>query len=289
MPIKELHITECPRDAMQGLKQFIPTDDKIEYLQSLISVGFDTLDYGSFVSPKAIPQLADTADVTKSLDLSESKTKLLAIIANIRGAEDALQHDIITYLGFPLSVNETFQQRNTNKSIAESLIQVKQIQKLAESANKKLVVYLSMAFGNPYGDPYTYLDLKDYITQLVDIGTARIMLSDTIGSAKIEDIKQIYHSVSSFKNQVDLGLHLHSTYNDASDKSKAAFHAGCEYLDSALLGIGGCPMAKDELVGNLPTEVLIDSISPETPIFDKIDKARLEKAIDKARSFFPIA
>jgi hydroxymethylglutaryl-CoA lyase len=254
--MSEIRITECPRDAMQGIKQFIPTELKAEYINQLLKVGFDTIDFGSFVSAKAIPQMQDTADVLKKLDLTNTKSKLLAIIANVRGAEDACQFDEITYLGFPFSISETFQQRNTNSSIAESLIRVEEIQKLCLKNNKQMVVYISMGFGNPYGDDWNSDIVIKWTKKLSDLGIKIIALADTIGCSDPQNITYLFsHLIPEFKD-VQIGAHLHSTKEKALEKIQAAYKSGCRSFDVAVHGFGGCPMAKDELTGNMATEDL---------------------------------
>lgn len=250
-------ITECPRDAMQGWKHFIPTDTKIAYLNQLLKVGFDVLDFGSFVSPKAIPQLADTHEVIKQLDLSNTNTKLLAIVANIRGASEALQYDTIDYLGFPFSISETFQQRNTNKSITESLAQVAEMQEMVTAKNKELLLYISMGFGNPYGDEYNATLAIKWFTELNAMGIKNIALADTIGVSNPQNIDYIFSQLIPEFPDVHIGAHFHSTPNTRIEKLQAAYDAGCLRFDSAVKGIGGCPMAADELVGNMATEELI--------------------------------
>lgn len=251
-----MRITECPRDAMQGIKQFIPTDLKAEYLNQLLKVGFDTIDFGSFVSPKAIPQLQDTAEVLKQLDLSETNSKLLAIIANTRGAEDACKFDEINYLGFPFSISETFQQRNTNSSIAESLVRVEEIQNLCIQHKKEMVVYISMAFGNPYGDIWNSDIVINWTKKLADMGIKTIALADTIGCSTPENITYLFSNlIPEFKN-VQIGAHLHSTKLKAMEKIEAAYKSGCRSFDVAIHGFGGCPMAADDLTGNMATEDL---------------------------------
>lgn len=251
-----MRITECPRDAMQGIKQFIPTDLKTEYLNQLLKVGFDTIDFGSFVSPKAIPQLQDTAEVLKQLDLSETNSKLLAIIANTRGAEDACKFDEINYLGFPFSISETFQQRNTNSSIAESLVRVEEIQNLCIQHKKEMVVYISMAFGNPYGDIWNSDIVINWTKKLADMGIKTIALADTIGCSTPENITYLFSNlIPEFKN-VQIGAHLHSTKLKAMEKIEAAYKSGCRSFDVAIHGFGGCPMAADDLTGNMATEDL---------------------------------
>ena len=251
-----MKIVECPRDAMQGIKQLIPTELKAKYINTLLKVGFDTIDFGSFVSPKAIPQLVDTADVLKQLDLSSTKSKLLAIVANQRGAQDACHFEEINYLGFPFSISETFQQRNANSSIAESLIRVEEIQALCLQHKKELVVYISMAFGNPYGDLWNSDIVINWTKKLSDLGIKIIALSDTIGVSNPENINYLFSNIiPEFKN-VEIGAHLHSTKEKASEKIDAAYKSGCKRFDVAIHGFGGCPMAADDLTGNLATEDL---------------------------------
>lgn len=251
-----MKLVECPRDAMQGIKQIIPTDLKVKYINSLLNVGFDTIDFGSFVSPKAIPQMHDTADVLNRLNLANSKSKLLAIVANQRGAQDACSFDEISYLGFPFSISETFQQRNANSSIAESLIRVEEIQKLCDTHKKELVVYISMAFGNPYGDLWNSDIVINWTKKLSDLGIKIIALSDTIGVSNSENINYLFSNIiPEFKN-VEIGAHLHSTKENAAEKIDAAYKSGCKRFDVAIHGFGGCPMAKDDLTGNLATEDL---------------------------------
>jgi len=253
----KITLVECPRDAMQGWAHFIPTAEKVNYLNTLLRVGFDVLDFGSFVSAKAIPQLADTKEVIPQLQLDGINTKLLAIIANTRGAEDAVAYDEISYLGFPFSISETFQQRNTNKSIAESLTQVEEMQKLCVQRGKELVIYISMGFGNPYGDPYNAEVAIDWVGKLSQLGIKTFAMSDTVGVAKPETIEYIYKSlVPEFKN-LHIGAHFHSTPDTWEEKINAAYNNGCLRFDSSIKGIGGCPMAEDELVGNIATENLL--------------------------------
>lgn len=259
----KIKLTECPRDAMQGLHDFVPTDLKAEYINLLLNVGFDTIDFGSFVSPKAIPQMRDTADVLAKLNLSKSNSKLLAIIANLRGAEDAVQFDEVSYLGFPFSISETFQQRNTNSSIKESFEAVKQINKLCRQHNKELLVYLSMAFGNPYGDEWNAKIVAHWTEQMVDEGISIISMADTIGVSTPEKIKDIYPTLRSRFPETEFGLHLHSTPNTSLEKIQAAYDSGCERFDSALKGFGGCPMAADDLTGNIATENVISFLQQQ--------------------------
>ena len=251
-----MKIIECPRDAMQGIRDIIPTEVKSKYINSLLNIGFDTIDFGSFVSPKAIPQMHDTAEVLKQLDLSTTKSKLLAIIANTRGAQDACSFDEIKYLGFPFSISETFQQRNANSSIAESLVRVEEIQNLCVQHKKELVVYISMAFGNPYGDIWNSDIVINWTKKLSDLGVKIIALSDTIGVSNQENISYLFSNIiPEFKN-VEIGAHLHSTKEKAQEKIDAAYKSGCQRFDVAIHGFGGCPMAKDDLTGNLATEDL---------------------------------
>lgn len=252
-----IKLIECPRDAMQGWKNFIPTQTKIKYINSLMEVGFDTIDFGSFVSPKTIPQMADTPQVMEELKLEKSQSKLLAIVANIRGAEDALRFTKIDYLGFPFSVSETFQQRNTNASITDALLRVKAIQQLCLQAGKRLVVYISMGFGNPYGDVFSEDVVFEWVEKIVRDGIDIISLADTVGMASPEAIYKITsHLVQSLPN-IEMGVHLHSTANGWREKMAAAYEAGALRFDGALKGIGGCPMANDVLIGNLNTEWLL--------------------------------
>ncbi|MFC5409598.1 hydroxymethylglutaryl-CoA lyase [Larkinella bovis] len=250
-------LIECPRDAMQGLPGFIPTADKIRYLNVLLQVGFDTLDFGSFVSPKAIPQLRDTAEVLAGLDLSQTATRLLAIVANERGAEQAVSYSPIQYLGFPLSVSETFQLRNTNKTIEQAFAEVTAIQKLCVSHRKQLVVYLSMGFGNPYGDPYSPELIGQFTERLVALGVEIIAPSDTVGSSTPEGIERLFRYLLETYPAVEFGAHLHSRPGQVMEKVEAAWRAGVRRIDGALHGFGGCPMAADDLTGNLPTEQIV--------------------------------
>jgi hydroxymethylglutaryl-CoA lyase len=255
--MKKITLIECPRDAMQGIHDFIPTETKVEYLNLLLKVGFDILDFGSFVSPKAIPQLKDTAEVLAKLDLSQSKTKLLAIIANERGAEDACKYKEISYLGFPFSVSEQFQMRNTNSTREQSLDRVKSILDLCSASNKKAVVYLSMAFGNPYGEEWSADIVLDWALKLKELGVEIMAVSDTIGSSDEASIKNLMGTLVGNLKGVELGVHLHSHPNNWEEKMQAAYDAGCRRFDGAIKGFGGCPMAKDDLVGNMATENIV--------------------------------
>ena len=253
-PIK---IIECPRDAMQGIKTFIPTERKVLYLQSLLRVGFDTLDFGSFVSPKAIPQMVDTAEVLARLDLSQTRSKLLAIIANTKGAELAAVHKEIQYLGFPFSISENFQMRNTHKTIAESIITLQEILAIADQSDKEVVAYLSMGFGNPYGDPWNVEIVGEWTEKLAGMGVKILSLSDTVGSSTPEVIDYLFSNLITKYPEIEFGAHLHTTPNKWFEKVDAAYKAGCRRFDGAIQGFGGCPMAKDDLTGNMPTEKLL--------------------------------
>ncbi|MBK9542728.1 MAG: hydroxymethylglutaryl-CoA lyase [Bacteroidetes bacterium] len=255
--MSEIKLVECPRDAMQGWEEFIPTGQKIRYLNSLLKVGFHTLDFGSFVSPKAIPQLRDTEEVLAGLELSSTKTKLLAIVANVRGAEQALNHDEISFLGFPFSVSEEFQKRNTNSTIEESLMRVEEIQKLCIKKNKGLVIYISMGFGNPYGEPWNAEIVIKWVRRLSAMGIKIIALSDTVGVSNPVNISSLFTQLIPEVKEVEFGAHLHSNPLTWLEKVEAAYQSGCKRFDSALKGIGGCPMANDDLVGNLATENLV--------------------------------
>lgn len=256
-------LTECPRDAMQGLTRFVPTDLKIRYLNALLRVGFDTLDFGSFVSPKAVPQMADTAEVLAGLDLTTTQTNLLAIVANRRGADEATQHGQIRYIGFPLSVSETFQQRNTNKSITQALIEVAEMQNLCVRTGHELVIYLSMGFGNPYGDPYSPDHVADFAGQLAALSIQRVAPSDTVGTATPAAIETLFrHLIKTFPD-LSFGAHLHARPGETPAKVRAALRAGVGRIDGALRGFGGCPLADDHLTGNLPTEEVIDTLRAE--------------------------
>jgi hydroxymethylglutaryl-CoA lyase len=278
---------ECPRDAMQGLSEFIPTQLKAQYINTLLQVGFDTIDFGSFVSPKAIPQLRDTAEVLSQLKLDDTTSKLLAIIANKRGAEQAVQFDEISYLGFPLSASETFQKRNTNKSISEAFGLVEEVQNLCDKHNKTLVTYISMGFGNPYNDPYDAETIEKFAQTLVDLGVKVISLADTIGVSNPENIRFLYETLIPRFPEVEFGAHLHSTPQTITEKLKAAYDAGCRRFDGALRGFGGCPMAEDDLVGNLATEVVLDYFSKNLePI--PVNQQKFEEAYAMSGQVFPI-
>lgn len=255
--MKKVKIIECPRDAMQGIKDWIPTASKIQYLQALLRCGFDTLDFGSFVSPKAIPQMQDTAQVLAGLDLSNTSSKLLAIVANVRGAKDALQFSQIDYLGYPFSISENFQMRNTHKTISQSIDTLQEILVLAKEHNKEVVTYLSMGFGNPYGDPWNVDIVGQWAEKLSTMGVRILSLSDTVGTSTPEVIDYLFSNLIPKYPNIEFGAHLHTTPTTWHEKVDAAYQAGCLRFDGAIQGFGGCPMAKDELTGNMPTERLL--------------------------------
>lgn len=278
-----VYLTECPRDALQGIKPFIPTDIKVAYLQALLRVGFDVLDFGSFVSHKAVPQMRDTHQVIQKLDLSNTKTKLLAIVANERGATDALLYPQIDYLGYPFSISENFQVRNTNKTIEESISVLETISYKVERAGKELVVYLSMGFGNPYGDPWSPALVADWVERLSQMGIRRISLSDTVGVAQPETIKTLFSHILNVHPTIFFGAHLHATPHAATKKIQAAYEGGCIAFDSAIRGLGGCPMAKDELTGNVPTEKLLTFLTQQKADF-KLNTLHFESAFNASLS-----
>lgn len=253
-----MKLTECPRDAMQGIHRFIPTELKTEYLNTLLRVGFDVLDFGSFVSPKAVPQMSDTAQVLRGLDLKDIKTKLLAIIANVRGAEEAASFEEITYLGYPFSVSETFQQRNTNAGIEKSLQTVEKIRDICVKNNKKLLIYISMAFGNPYGDEWSPGIVSKWTAKMENLGVKYIALADTVGVSTPQNIKPLFQELTKKHPEIEFGAHLHSHPSKWHEKIESAWEAGCRKFDTALRGFGGCPMANDELVGNIATENVLN-------------------------------
>lgn len=255
--MEQVKLIECPRDAMQGIKDFIPTEKKVQYIQSLLRVGFDTIDFGSFVSAKAIPQMQDTAEVLAQLDLSKTQSKLLAIIANTVGAENASVHKEIQYLGFPFSISENFQMRNTHKTIAESLVTLQEILNIADRTNKEVVTYISMGFGNPYGDPWNVEIVGEWTEKLANMGVKILSLSDTVGSSTPEVIDYLFSNLIPKFPQIEFGAHLHTTPEKWFEKVDAAYNAGCRRFDGAIQGFGGCPMAKDDLTGNMPTEKML--------------------------------
>jgi hydroxymethylglutaryl-CoA lyase len=282
-----LKIIECPRDAMQGIKEQIPTQTKIDYINGLLKVGFHTIDFGSFVSPKAIPQMADTAEVLKGLDLSESQSKLLAIVANERGARDACEFDEIDCLGYPFSISETFQQRNTNATIEQSLGRVEQIKSLADKHGKELVIYISMAFGNPYGDKWHPDIAANWAERLyTEMGVKIIALSDTIGSSDRDSITGLFSKLIPEFKSIEFGAHLHTTPSSWKEKTDAAYTAGCRRFDGAIKGFGGCPMAKDELTGNMPTEKVL-SYFKEQSIETGMDEKAFQEAMEMSSGVFP--
>ena len=283
---KELKIIECPRDAMQGMIEFIPTEKKALYINHLLQCGFDTIDFGSFVSPKAIPQMRDTADVLSKLDLSNTKSKLLAIIANERGAEEACSFDEINYLGYPFSVSDEFQRRNTNSTIEETLKRVEFIQNKTVLSGKKLVIYLSMGFGNPYGEHWSPDLVLKWTERLVDLfGIEIIAISDTIGSAKKEDITFLFNTLIPELPKIEFGAHMHVRPDNAREIIDIAYTAGCRRFDSVIRGFGGCPMAKDDLTGNMPTEIMLDYFSINN-INTSIDFSAFERALQVSTTIF---
>jgi len=283
--MKEIKLIECPRDAMQGWKIFIPTEKKIEYINQLLKVGFDTIDFGSFVSPKAILQMADTKNVIEKLNIKNSKTKLLAIIANERGAVDAAEFEKINYLGFPFSVSPTFQIRNANSTIEESLERVKEIKNICDRNGKQLVIYISMAFGNPYGDIYNENIVLEWIKKIVGEGIGIISLSDTVGLAQPSQIASLVKKVIGQFPGIETGVHLHSTNFNWKEKISAALENGCLRFDGALKGIGGCPMAEDELVGNVDSELMIPYFK-QLGFLKNMNETELSKAIQMASKIF---
>jgi hydroxymethylglutaryl-CoA lyase len=281
----KIHLVECPRDAMQGWKDFIPTQKKIAYINALLKVGFHTIDFGSFVSPKAIPQMADTREVVSNLQLTNSTSRLLAIVANGRGAEDAAEFEQINCLGFPFSVSPTFQMRNTNSSMEESWKRVEDIQNICVRANKQLVVYISMGFGNPYGDPYNEEIVFAWVQKITGLGIRIISLADTVGLATPEQVKRMTSHLVKALPENEIGVHLHSTPSNWEHKIEAAYEAGCRRFDGAIKGIGGCPMANDELVGNMNTEWMISYFQQKKHLND-LNMPALKNAIDLAETVF---
>lgn len=283
-----MKIIECPRDAMQGLHDWIPTDEKANYINQLLKVGYDTIDFGSFVSPKAIPQLKDTAEVFRQLNLSETKSKLLAIVANTRGAHDACNFEEIDYLGFPFSISEAFQLRNTNSTIQESLKTVEEMKTIADKTNKKLVIYISMGFGNPYGEEWSPEIAAKWSYKLAnELGIEIISLSDTIGVSHPENISYLFQTLIKELPQVEFGAHLHSTPERSNEKIKAAYESGCRRIDAAIAGFGGCPMAADDLVGNMATENVVSYLN-DLGELSGIDMQEFEKSRIMATQVFPL-
>ncbi|NCT09212.1 MAG: hydroxymethylglutaryl-CoA lyase [Flavobacteriia bacterium] len=284
--MKSVKIIECPRDAMQGIKShFIPTEKKALYINSLLNVGFDTIDFGSFVSPKAIPQMRDTVEVLSRLDLSRTNTKLLAIVANTRGAIDASQFQEINYLGFPFSISENFQMRNTHKTISESIETLDEILEIAAKTNKEVVAYLSMGFGNPYGDPWNVEIVGNWTSTLVKMGVKILSLSDTVGSSTPEVIEYLFSNLIPLYPTIEFGAHLHTTPDKWFEKVNAAYKSGCVRFDGAIMGLGGCPMAKDELTGNMPTEKLLSYFTTKKANTN-IKPMSFESAYNKALEIF---
>ena len=283
--MQRIKIIECPRDAMQSIKKFIPTEKKIKYIQSLLDVGFNTIDVGSFVSKKVIPQLADTGELINSLDFEDKNTKMLVIVANIKGAEIATNFKQISYVGFPFSISENFQMRNTNKTIEESFINLININDIVLASKKKLVVYLSMCFGNPYGEVWSLNILDYWISKLIDLGIKLISLSDTIGSATPNMINMVYEYFSMKYPNVEFGLHLHSHPQFWREKVETSIDSGCLRIDGAIQGFGGCPMASDNMIGNMPTEKII-TFCEEKGIESGINPLKFEVAYNYASDIF---
>ena len=282
-----MKIIECPRDAMQGIERFIPTSQKVSYINQLLKVGFDTIDFGSFVSPKAIPQMRDTREVLAQLNWKSSSSKLLAIVANTRGADEAVQLEGIHYLGFPLSLSETFQQRNTNKSIAEALNSLSEIQERCKQHNKELVTYISMGFGNPYKDPYDIHIVSGFVDILSTLEVKVVSLADTVGVSKPDQITFLFKELNRQFPGIEFGAHLHSSPSTALEKIDAAFKAGCQRFDGAIRGWGGCPMAEDELVGNLPTETIVSYLESQG-VKTNLDSSAFEESLVGADKIFSL-
>lgn len=284
--MRQIKIIEAPRDAMQGIKEFIPTQAKIDYINSLLKVGFDTIDFGSFVSPKAIPQLADTLHVLENLEVNKNATKLLAIVGNSRGAGEAAVHENITYIGYPFSISETFLNRNINSTIEKSSHQVDYLLDICSNSNKQLVVYISMAFGNPYSDPWNVEIVSQYTELLINKGVSIIALSDTVGKAEEKDISEIFRTLIPAYPKTEFGLHLHTTNTNWYPKVDAAYKSGCVRFDTAIGGLGGCPMATDDLTGNLSTENLL-SYMTKNGINPGINDEMFENSLKLSRITFP--
>ncbi len=284
--MKKVKLIECPRDAMQGIKtHFIATEKKAQYINALLRVGFDTIDFGSFVSPKAIPQMRDTAEVLSKLDLINTNSKLLAIVANVRGAQDAATFDEISYLGYPFSISENFQMRNTHKTINESIVILDEILTIADKNNKEVVAYLSMGFGNPYGDPWSVEIVAEWTEKLAKMGVKILSLSDTVGTSTPEIITYLFSNLVPSYPTIEFGAHLHTTPSSWFEKIDAAFKAGCLRFDGAIKGYGGCPMAKDELVGNMPTEKLVSYFNQQK-VFTNVNAMSFESAYNEALKIF---
>lgn len=270
---------------MQGIRDWIPTEEKIGYIQSLLRCGFDTIDFGSFVSPKAIPQMKDTADVLAGLDLSVTESKLLAIVANVRGAQDAVKHPQINYLGYPFSISENFQMRNTHKTIDQSIEVLKEILILAKEHGKEVVTYLSMGFGNPYGDPWDVDIVGDWAHRMAEMGVRILSLSDTVGTSTPQVIDYLYSNLIPKYPEIEFGAHLHTTPSTWHEKINAAYRAGCRRFDGAIQGFGGCPMAKDELTGNMPTEKMLSYFTAKK-VDTNINTMAFESAHNEATKIF---
>lgn len=283
--MQNVKIIECPRDAMQGVRDWIPTKEKAQFIQSLLDCGFDTIDFGSFVSPKAIPQMKDTSELLSLLDLSSTESQLLAIVANIRGAKDAVMYDQIDYLGYPFSISENFQMRNTHKTIAQSIETLKEILNLADSKNKKVVAYLSMGFGNPYGDPWNIDIVGEWTEKLSNMGVKILSLSDTVGSSTPDIITYLFSELIKKYPSIEFGAHLHTTTTKWKEKVSAAYLAGCRRFDGAIQGFGGCPMAKDDLTGNLPTEKILSYFAAEK-VNTNVNSISFENAYKEASKIF---
>lgn len=287
MTAEKIKIIECPRDAMQGIKDFIPTDKKVQYIQSLLKVGFDTIDFGSFVSAKAIPQMQDTTEVLAKLDLSRTESKLLAIIANTQGAENASVHPEIKYLGFPFSISENFQMRNTHKTIAESMVTLQEILNIADKSNKEVVTYISMGFGNPYGDPWNVDIVGEWTEKLANMGVKILSLSDTVGSSTPDVINYLFSNLIPKYPHIEFGAHLHTTPDKWFEKVDSAYKAGCKRFDGAIQGFGGCPMATDKLTGNMPTEKLLSYFTAQKENHN-LSAMSFESAYNEALKIFTV-
>ena len=282
---EKVKIIECPRDAMQGIKDFIPTEEKVKYIQALLGCGFDTIDFGSFVSPRAIPQMVNTAEVLSLLDLSKTESKLLAIVANVRGAQNACIHDEIQYLGYPFSISENFQMRNTHKTIEQSVETLKEILQIANAKNKEVVTYISMGFGNPYGDPWNVEIVGEWTEKLAEMGARILSLSDTVGTSTPENITYLFSNLIPKYPEIEFGAHLHTTPTKWHEKVNAAYKSGCRRFDGAVQGFGGCPMAKDELTGNMPTEKMLSYFTTEK-VTTNVNWLAFEAAFNKATELF---
>jgi hydroxymethylglutaryl-CoA lyase len=283
--MQNVKIIECPRDAMQGVRDWIPTKEKAQFIQSLLDCGFDTIDFGSFVSPKAIPQMKDTSELLSLLDVSNTESQLLAIVANIRGAQDAVMYNEIDYLGYPFSISENFQMRNTHKTIAQSIETLQEILNLADSKNKKVVAYLSMGFGNPYGDPWNVDIVGEWTEKLSNMGVKILSLSDTVGSSTPDVITYLFSELIIKYPSIEFGAHLHTTTTKWKEKVSAAYLAGCRRFDGAIQGFGGCPMAKDDLTGNMPTEKMLSYFAAEK-VITNINSISFESAYNEASKIF---